>query len=106
MKDECAEHKQEGWVTRRTMKGLEHVKHRQGGWEDGRQGWATRDLECIKHERGGMGNEDGWLRGGSSYVHDYLHNHNICYVKIYISSDFVKISLSPHSCFNACEALL
>ena len=73
MKDECAEHKQEGWATRRTTKGL----------------------ECS-----------GQLQGGSSYVHDYLHNHNICYVKIYISSDFVSISLSPRSCFNVCEALL
>src|SRR5882724_4504738 len=81
MKDKCAEHKREGWVNRRTTKGLKCLKHGRGGWEDRRQGWATRDLECIKHEQGGTGDEGGRLRGGSSYVHDYLHKHNICYVK-------------------------
>ena len=28
-----------------------------------------------------MGDEDWWLWGGLSYVHNYLHNHNIFYVK-------------------------
>ena len=90
----------------------------------------TGDLEHVKHEQGGTGDKGGWLRPnddaesrvqqrgrpdrrashllntckvGLSYVHNYLHNHNIV-LKIYISADFLKRNSSPHSCFNMCEA--
>ena len=59
MKDKCAEHKQEGQATRRMTKGLKCVKHGQGGWEDGQQGWATRDLVNTSKE--------GWARRVGGY---------------------------------------
>jgi len=50
----------------------------------GDKGGKPGTSNVLNMSEEGTGDEGGQLRGGSSYVHDYLHNHNICYVKIYI----------------------
>ena len=61
MKDECAEHKQEGWATRRMTKGLEHVKHRQGDGRMGDKGGQPGTLNVLNMS------EEGWATRVGGY---------------------------------------